>query len=291
MCSDRVDISRHELGLEISAGAYRLVLSHRNGYAVRSLYTPAESRFNLTRFDNAGEGPHPTCMFFDNLNVNECLQQAFYGRSGETTAATVVGNVLSLSGHLIPNRDGVGDEALFHKTMSFDERGYRAAVALDLTSVEEVNYVSVFWDVNDRWVRWMRDSSGVFLPLTVSVGDSFGDSLADSFHSFRDLGTMPSGEACNVWMEMGGDSQAVRITLIEPEALSPELKWGGMKFWDGPDDCEEGFGVSHSCPNLDIINTRLAGSEGFRKPERIEFSYRVDLIPAIRYRWGKGETE
>ena len=252
------EIATDESGsIAVACDAYRLVLSAADGFAGRNLYIPGASRVNLTRFDNMGAGPHPTCMYFDNLNVNGEFQQAFGERENRGVTA-----------------DTGGAEVILE-----------VAVSLDLRGVPEVDYVSVFWDVNDRWVRWMRDSSGAFLPLTVGVGDSFGDGLRRSLHPFSEMGRTPSGAPREVFIEVGGDSEAVRITLLSPEAGSDELKWGGMKFWDGPDDADEGPGVSHACPNLDIINTDWLGADGFEKPDRAEFSYRVDLVPAVRYRW------
>ena len=271
--------------IAVACDAYRLVLSAADGFAGRNLYIPGASRVNLTRFDNMGAGPHPTCMYFDNLNVNGEFQQAFGERENRGVTADTGGAEVILEGHLVANRDGARGGVLFRKEMSFDAAGYEVAVSLDLRGVPEVDYVSVFWDVNDRWVRWMRDSSGAFLPLTVGVGDSFGDGLRRSLHPFSEMGRTPSGAPREVFMEVGGDSEAVRITLLSPEAGSDELKWGGMKFWDGPDDADEGPGVSHACPNLDIITTDWLGADGFEKPDRAEFSYRVDLVPAVRYRW------
>jgi len=271
--------------LVVDCERYRIVLSKVDGFAGRNLFIPGASRVNLTRFDNVGAGPHPTCMYFDNVNVNGCFQQAFGLRENHGVKATIIGEAVNLEGELIPNQDGVKGHVGFEKKMAFDTDGYEVKVSLDLSNVAEVSYVSVFWDVNDRWVRWMRDSSGAFLPLTVGVGDSFGDGLKRSLHRFSEMGRTPSGAAREVFMEMGGDSEAVRITLLSPDPQSEELGWGGMKFWDGPDDCDEALGVSHACPNLDIINTDWLGADGFVKPEAVEFSYRVDLVPAVRYRW------
>lgn len=279
-----VETTKQGGDIEARSPRYRLLLSAENGFAVRNLYIPAESGFNLTRFDNPGEGPHPTCMFFDNLNVNEVFQQAFYGRRNASVKASPDGSRLRLEGELIPNRDGVSGNVAFTKEMLFDDEGYRVNVELDLSGVDEVRYVSVFWDVNDRWVRWMRDATGAFLPLKAGVGDSFGEGLRRSFHRFDEMSRSASGERREVFMEMGGEGEVVRITLMEPDAASEELRWGGMKFWDGPDDADEGPGVSHSCPNLDIVNLRLTGNEGYSKPERLAFSYRLDLIAALRYR-------
>ncbi len=49
-----------------------------------------------------------------------------------------------------------------------------------------------------------------------------------------------------------------------------------MKFWDGPDDADEGEGVSHGCINLDAINCELSG----KRPldiKQLSFRYRVFL--------------
>jgi hypothetical protein len=49
-----------------------------------------------------------------------------------------------------------------------------------------------------------------------------------------------------------------------------------MKYWDGPDDADEGEGVSHGCINLDAINCELSGVEPLQLSE-LKFSYRVFL--------------
>ena len=43
-------------------------------------------------------------------------------------------------------------------------------------------------------------------------------------------------------------------SLRSPEPAT--LVAGGMKFWDGPDDAEEGEGVSHGCINLAPLDAK-----------------------------------
>ena len=263
---------------------YRMLFHKEGGFACRELYVPAVSTCTLTRFDHPGEGKHPTCMYFDNLNVNEVFQQAFYGKRNDSVACDVSGSKLALSGKLIPNRDGVRGTVTFSKLHRFDEEGYSVEVRLDLSEINAARYIGVFWDVNDRWPRWMRRSGAALAPLTVGVGDSFGTGLAGSFELFRDMGRRPDGTTREVFMEVAGQAEGLRVTLLSPAPDSAALAHGGMKMWDGPDDDAEGFGVSHNCINLDIVNPALAGRQGFTDPQKTAFDYRVDILHEERYR-------
>jgi len=261
---------------------YRIVFHRDGGYACREFYIPGTSTTCLTRFCNPGAGKHPTCMNFDNLNVNEIFQQAFYGKVNETVEARVAGNTLELKGNLLKNRKVAG-EVQFTKTHKFDEEGYTTSVELDLTAIKDISYAGVFWDINDRWPRWMRRSGSDIVPLTTGVGDSFGAGLVRSFSTFSKMGKRPDGSPREVFMEVCGHTEGIRITLLAPGSDSPELASGGMKMWDGPDDDVEGFGVSHNCINLDIVNTSIVRGK-YKKPPVLCFSYRVDLIKERRYR-------
>jgi hypothetical protein len=120
-----------------------------------------------------------------------------------------------------------------------------------------------------EWLRAMRSSAGVFLPLTVGIGDSFGDDLIRSWRRMKEM-----DRGAGVWMEMLGEKCSVMAVLVSPSPIT--LEAGGMKYWDGPDDADEGEGVSHGCINLDVINCEVSGASPLEIDE-LSFSYRVFL--------------
>ena len=50
-----------------------------------------------------------------------------------------------------------------------------------------------------------------------------------------------------------------------------------MKYLNGPDDADEGEGVSHGCINLDLVNCELSGAEPLNI-DNLQCSYRVFLF-------------
>jgi hypothetical protein len=262
-----MELRETERGIEVAASSYRLLLERRGGFACREVELRGTGR--LDRFDRAGEGPHPTCMYFDNLTLNNAFQLAHYGRVNDSVAARVRGASVELSGLLIPVVDGARGRVAVRKTMRFEEDLYEASVALSFEGVGPIDYASVWWDVHDKWLRAMRSSAGVFMPLAVGTGESYGDTLA---RSWRPMTAMDRG--AGVWMEMLGESGSVLAGLASPAPAS--LPAGGMKFWDGPDDADEGEGVSHGCINLDVVNSELSGVPPLPVRE-LSFAYRVFL--------------
>ena len=79
----RLKLREGELGLEVATSRYRLMLERDGGYAVRQVEIFGAGR--LDRFDRPGEGPHPTCMYFDNMTVNNAFQLAHrHGQGGDS---------------------------------------------------------------------------------------------------------------------------------------------------------------------------------------------------------------
>lgn len=254
-------------GIEVQTSQYRLLLERNGGYAIREVEIREAGR--LDRFDRSGEGPHPTCMYFDNLTVNNTFQLAHYGIENRHVEAEISPNTVTLSGCLIAIVEGVAGQIQLQKQMRFEEELYDVSVRLHFQGVGPINYAAVWWDVNDKWLRAMRSSAGTFLPLTIGIGDSFGDDLAKSWGTMKEM-----DRGAGVWMEMLGEKCSVLAALISPAPES--LGAGGMKYWDGPDDADEGEGVSHGCINLDVINCELSQGPPLTI-EELSFSYRVFL--------------
>jgi len=262
-----MDISETSEGIEVKTSSYRLFLERAGGFAVRQVEIFGPGR--LDRFDRPGEGPHPTCMHFDNMTVNNTFQLAHYGKINESVTASVDGSQLKLSGHLIPIIEGTSGSVSIEKTMCFEDDTYDVKVHLRFEDTGPIDFASVWWDVHDKWLRAMRSSAGVFMPLQVGIGDSCDDDL---HKSFRPMTGMDRG--AGVWMEMIGESASIMAALRSP--APDHLPAGGMKYWDGPDDADAGEGVSHGCINLDLINCELSGAEPL-DIEDLQCAYRVFL--------------
>ena len=262
-----MDISETSEGIEVKTSNYRLFLERAGGFAARQVEIFGPGR--LDRFDRPGEGPHPTCMHFDNMTVNNTFQLAHYGKINESVTASVDGSQLKLSGHLIPIIEGTSGSVSIEKTMRFEDDTYDVEVHLGFEDTGPIDFASVWWDVHDKWLRAMRSSAGVFMPLQVGIGDSCDDDL---HKSFRPMTSMDRG--AGVWMEMIGESASIMAALRSP--APDQLPAGGMKFWDGPDDADAGEGVSHGCINLDLINCELSGAEPL-DIEDLQCAYRVFL--------------
>lgn len=262
-----IQLTETDRGIEVQTHAYRLLLERISGYAVREVELAGVGR--LDRFDRPGEGPHPTCMHFDNITVNNTFQLAHYGKVNGTVTAAVDGSTVNLTGRLIPITAGVRGHVHVRKQMRFEADAYEVAVRLRMEEVGAIHYASVWWDVHDKWLRAMRSSAGVFMPLSVGIGDSCGDNLVRTWHPMKEM-----DRGAGVWMEMIGEKASVMAALISPSPNS--FKAGGMKYWDGPDDADEGEGVSHGCINLDIINCDLSGVSPL-EIEELDFSYCVFL--------------
>jgi len=262
-----MDISETSEGIEVKTSSYRLFLERAGGFAARQVEIFGPGR--LDRFDRPGEGPHPTCMHFDNMTVNNTFQLAHYGKVNESVTASIDGSQLKLSGHLIPIIEGTSGGVSIEKTMRFEDDTYDVEVHLGFEDTGPIDFASVWWDVHDKWLRAMRSSAGVFMPLQVGIGDSCDDDL---HKSFRPMTGMDRG--AGVWMEMIGESASIMAALRSP--APDHLPAGGMKYWDGPDDADAGEGVSHGCINLDLINCELSGAEPL-DIEDLQCAYRVFL--------------
>lgn len=262
-----MDISDTNEGIEVKTSSYRLLLERAGGFAGRKVEIFGAGR--LDRFDRPGEGPHPTCMHFDNMTVNNAFQLAHYGKTNSSVTAEVAGSEVRLSGELIPIVDEALGTVSIEKTMCFEDDTYDVEVHLGFEDTGPIDFASVWWDVHDKWLRAMRSSAGVFMPLQVGIGDSCDDDL---HKSFRPMTGMDRG--AGVWMEMIGESASIMVALRSP--LPDQLPDGGMKFWDGPDDADAGDGVSHGCINLDLINCELSGGEPLDIDD-LQCAYRVFL--------------
>ncbi len=262
-----MDIFETSEGIEVKTSSYRLFLERAGGFAARQgeIFGPGR----LDRFDRPGEGPHPTCMHFDNMTVNNTFQLAHYGKINESVTASVDGSQLKLSGRLIPIIEGTSGSVSIEKVMRFEDDTYDVKVHLRFEDTGPIDFASVWWDVHDKWLRAMRSSAGVFMPLQVGIGDSCDDDL---HKSFRPMTGMDRG--AGVWMEMIGESASIMAALRSP--APDHLPAGGMKYWDGPDDADAGEGVSHGCINLDLINCELSGAEPL-DIEDLQCAYRVFL--------------
>ena len=254
-------------GIEVEGQSYRLFLERARGFAIREVEIVGEGR--LDRFDRPGEGPHPTCMYFDNLTINNAFQLAYYGKTNMGMEAILDGSRVELRGHLLPIVNGAQGRVRVAKTVRFAEDLYDVDVHLLFEETGTIDYASVWWDVNDKWLRAMRSSAGVLMPLRVGIGDAFDENLSRTWRQMADM-----DRGAGVWMEMLGERASVMASLQTPAADS--LKAGGMKYWDGPDDADEGEGVSHGCINLDVVNCELSGVEPLDLAE-LHFSYRVFL--------------
>ena len=95
-----MEIRETKTGIEVNTSVYRLLLERAGGFAARQVEIVGPGR--LDRFDRAGEGPHPTCMHFDNMTVNNTFQLAHYGKTNSSATAKVDGTHIELSGRLIP---------------------------------------------------------------------------------------------------------------------------------------------------------------------------------------------
>ena len=262
-----MDISDTNEGIEVKTSSSRLLLERAGGFAGRKVEIFGAGR--LDRFDRPGEGPHPTCMHFDNMTVNNAFQLAHYGKTNSSVTAEVAGSEVRLSGELIPIVDEALGTVSIEKTMCFEDDTYDVEVHLGFEDTGPIDFASVWWDVHDKWLRAMRSSAGVFMPLQVGIGDSCDDDL---HKSFRPMTGMDRG--AGVWMEMIGESASIMAALRSP--VPDQLPAGGMKFWDGPDDADAGDGVSHGCINLDLINCELSGSEPLDIDD-LQCAYRVFL--------------
>jgi hypothetical protein len=254
-------------GIEVITSSYRLFLERAGGFAARQVEILGSGR--LDRFDRPGEGPHPTCMHFDNMTVNNSFQLAHYGKINEGVTAAIDGSEVHLTGHLTPIVEGATGNVGIQKRMRFEDDLYDVDVHLTFEDTGPIDFASVWWDVHDKWLRAMRSSAGVFMPLQVGIGDSCDDDL---HKTFRPMAAMDRG--VGVWIEMIGEDASILAALQSPE---PELfPAGGMKYWDGPDDADAGEGVSHGCINLDLINCELSGVEPL-DIRTLQCSYRVFL--------------
>ena len=262
-----MDVSETSEGIEVKTSSYRLFLERAGGFAARQVEIFGPGR--LDRFDRPGEGPHPTCMHFDNMTVNNTFQLAHYGKINESVTASVDGSQLKLSGRLIPIIEGTSGSVSIEKVMRFEDDTYDVKVHLRFEDTGPIDFASVWWDVHDKWLRAMRSSAGVFMPLQVGIGDSCDDDL---HKSFRPMTGMDRG--AGVWMEMIGESASIMAALRSP--APDHLPAGGMKYWDGPDDADAGEGVSHGCINLDLINCELSGAEPL-DIEDLQCAYRLFL--------------
>ena len=262
-----MEIRETNQGIEVVTANYRLLLERTGGFAARQVEIIGPGR--LDRFDRPGEGPHPTCMHFDNMTVNNAFQLAHYGKTNRSVTAEIEGPEVRLSGDLIPIVEDASGTVSIEKTMRFEEDLYDVDLRLLFRDTGPIDFASVWWDVNDKWLRAMRSSSGVFMPLRVGIGDSCDDDL---HKTFRPMTAMDRG--AGVWIEMIGETASIMAVLRSPEPA--QLPAGGMKYWDGPDDADAGEGVSHGCINLDLINCELSGAEPLNI-DSLQCAYRVFL--------------
>ena len=262
-----MELRETDRGIQVITSTYRLLLERAGGFAIREVEISGQGR--LDRFDRPGEGPHPTCMHFDNITVNNAFQLAHYGKTNSSVQAAIDGARVRLAGDLIPIVDDARGRVGVEKEIRFADDLYDVDLRLAFDGTGPIDFASVWWDVNDKWLRAMRSSAGLFMPLRVGIGDSFDENLGKTW---RPMTAMDRG--VGVWMEMLGDTASVMTALQSP---SPDSFYaGGMKYWDGPDDADEGEGVSHGCINLDAINCELSGSPPL-EIEELSFSYRVFL--------------
>ena len=262
-----MEIRETDRGIEVTTNRYRLLLDREGGYAVREVAIEGTGR--LDRFDRPGEGAHPTCMYFDNCTVNYTFQLGYYGKTNRNVSATIEDMHVHLEGKLIPILNTAQGNVLVEKRFTFLNDLYEVYLKLTFESLGPITYVSAWWDVNDKWLRAMRSSAGVFMPLRVGFGDCFGEDLSRSWRS-----TSQMNRGAGIWMEMIGDRASVLVSAVSlPDEAT---RAGGMKYWDGPDDADAGEGVSHGCINLDWINCDLSGAKPL-SIEQLESNYTVFL--------------
>lgn len=274
MSKKGIEIQESERGVEVNTRNYRLLLDRSGGFAIREVEIKGAGR--LDRFDRPGEGPHPTCMYFDNCTINEDFQLGYYGKSNPNVTARIEGATVRLEGKLIPIAANPKGQVFVVKAMCFHEDLYEVDLSLRFENTNRISYAGAWWDVNDKWLRAMRSSAGVFMPLKVGIGDCFGENLS---RSWRAMPAMDRG--AGVWMEMLGERASVLVVMrsVPPTVLDA----GGMKYWDGPDDAEAGEGVSHGCINLDWINTDLSAVEPLIL-DQLDVSYQVFLSGPTEFR-------
>ncbi len=263
-------------GIEVIAPDYRLLMDRVGGFAIREVEIKGEGR--LDRFDRVGEGPHPTCMYFDNLTVNMEFQLGHYGKINDRVTAGVdaENSSVEIDGKLIPIIDGTQGEVRVSKTLSFSERYYDVDLDIEFVETGPIHFLSVWWDVHDKWLRTMSSGTGMYLPLRVGIGDAFGEVLHQTWCPAREM-----DQGAGVWMAMNGEKVSILTALRSPAPTN--LSAGGMKFWDGPDDADEGEGVSHGCINLDLINSELSRTAP-QEMHRFRASYRVFLSAPSDFR-------
>ena len=87
-----MNIYESDEGIEVRASSYRLLLERASGFAGRQVEIFGPGR--LDRFDRPGEGPHPTCMHFDNMTVNNAFQLAHYGKTNASVNVRVLFGLL-----------------------------------------------------------------------------------------------------------------------------------------------------------------------------------------------------
>ncbi len=123
-----MEVRESERGIEIATPCYRLLLERAGGFAIREVEVHGQGR--LDRFDRPGEGPHPTCMYFDNLTINYAFQLAYYGKTNSGVKATVDGDRVRLQGRLIPIVDDAPGYVRVEKYMRFEDELYDADLHL-----------------------------------------------------------------------------------------------------------------------------------------------------------------
>jgi hypothetical protein len=262
-----MNIRETQKGIEVRTDHYRLLLDRSGGYAVREVAIEGVGR--LDRFDRPGEGPHPTCMYFDNCTVDYAFQLGHYGKSNRNVNARIENSVVHFAGELVPIVQNAQGCVSMEKCISFKEDLYEVDLRLVFKDMGRISYASAWWDVNDRWLRAMRSSAGVFMPLRVGIGDCFDEDLGQSWRSMPQM-----NRGAGIWMEMIGDRASILVSAVSLPGEAATC--GGMKYWDGPDDKDAGEGVSHGCINLDWINCALSGAEPIRI-DQLNTSYTVFL--------------
>ena len=136
-------------------------------------------------------------MHFDNMTVNNAFQLAHYGKTNSSVTATIDGSGVKLTGNLIPIVDDARGRVAIEKQMRFEEDLYDVDVRLTFEGTGPIDFASVWWDVNDKWLRAMRSSSGVFMPLRVGIGDSFDEHLAKTWRPMTATSSRAgSGRSC-----------------------------------------------------------------------------------------------
>ena len=136
-------ISQTDAGIEVSTSSYRLLLERAGGFAVRQVEIFGPGR--LDRFDRPGEGPHPTCMHFDNMTVNNTFQLAHYGKINDGVTAVIDDMEVTLTGRLIPIMEGTIGNVGIRKIMRFEEGLYDVDVQL----ITATGHENVAWPNGD----------------------------------------------------------------------------------------------------------------------------------------------